>query len=537
VPILLPTEQKEMQALVDRRHPRYDERVLHWDFCRATYDGGREWFGANIFKYLKEGAIEFEDRQARAYRFNHTKEIVRLVTKYIFKSGVIRNTEEAPRELKRFWKKATLKGAPINSVMGRICDLSSIYGRIWVVVDSRVPGPLVSRADEKAGRARLFVYTVTPDNMLDYAWDDQGELTWAMWRISHRDDADPVLSSGAVTNRFALWTRDEWVVLEERQGRTGAPGRPRREIVLVDRGENPIGRVPVFPVDEMESDDPYDVPALIGDIAYLDRAVANYLSNLDAIIQDQTFSQLALPAQGLLPGDEAHGKMLEMGTKRIFIYDGEAGRGPEYLSPDPKQAAMILAVVNKVIAEIYHSVGMAGERTKQDNAIGIDNSSGVAKAYDFERVNSLLTSKADALERAEDQIISLVASWSGIELVEDGDGEPKDLVKYPDSFDVRSLYDEFEIAQQLSLLEAPEEARREQMRGLVAKLFPRHPAAKLAEIEADIKKWPPQIEVETGLMTSERSSGAVGSARKTKPEAKSAPAPTKRQGQVTSETL
>jgi hypothetical protein len=47
-------------------------------------------------------------------------------------------------------------------------------------------------------------------------------------------------------------------------------------------------------------------------------------------------------------------------------------------------------VINKIINEIYHTVGLAGERTKQDNAMGIDNSSGVAKAYDFERVNAAL---------------------------------------------------------------------------------------------------------------------------------------------------
>jgi hypothetical protein len=51
-------------------------------------------------------------------------------------------------------------------------------------------------------------------------------------------------------------------------------------------------------------------------------------------------------------------------------------------------------MVNKIIGEIYHSVGMAGERTKQDNAMGIDNSSGVAKAYDFERMNAMLATKA-----------------------------------------------------------------------------------------------------------------------------------------------
>ncbi|MCP6576658.1 hypothetical protein NL496_28590, partial [Klebsiella pneumoniae] len=84
-----------------------------------------------------------------------------------------------------------------------------------------------------------------------------------------------------------------------------------------------------------ESESPYFSPSLIDDIAYLDRAVANYLSNLDAIIQDQTFSQLAIPVQSLLPGDENHAKVMEMGTKRVFTYDSESGNQPFYLSPDP----------------------------------------------------------------------------------------------------------------------------------------------------------------------------------------------------------
>ncbi|MCV5137544.1 hypothetical protein OFB61_23255, partial [Escherichia coli] len=130
-----------------------------------------------------------------------------------------------------------------------------------------------------------------------------------------------------------------------------------------------------FPVDCIgESESPYFSPSLIDDIAYLDRAVANYLSNLDAIIQDQTFSQLAIPVQSLLPGDENHTKVLEMGTKRVFTYDSEGGNQPFYLSPDPKQAQMIITTIKTVINEIYHSVGVAGERTKQDNAQGIDNS-------------------------------------------------------------------------------------------------------------------------------------------------------------------
>jgi hypothetical protein len=97
--------------------------------------------------------------------------------------------------------------------------------------------------------------------------------------------------------------------------------------------------VPVLPGRHVIGDNRYTVAGLINDIAYLDRAVANYLSNLDAIIQDQTFSQLAMPAQACCRATDKYEKLVEMGTKRIFLYDGEGGAKPEYLSPDVKQAA------------------------------------------------------------------------------------------------------------------------------------------------------------------------------------------------------
>ncbi len=518
MPITLPTEQKKLQALVDRRHPSYGLRLKHWDFCRATHDGGRDWFKDNLFQYIKEGNREFKDRLDRAYRFNHTREVVKLVTKYIFKGEVQRNTEDAPERLQLFWRRATHKGESVDALMRRVDSLTSIYGRIWLGVDTVGVGPNISLADEKEGRAAIYAFTVTPDNVLDYSWDQHGDLLWLMFRVTQRDDVDPVESSGEVYPRYIIWTRDSYAILDEKQD-----NRRRRVITVTETGKNEIGMVPLFPVDDAESDDPYDVPALIGDIAYLDRAIANYLSNLDAIIQDQTFSQLVIPAQGLLPGSTEHDALVEAGTKRLFAYDGEAGGAPAYISPDPKQAGVILAVVNKIIAEIYHSVGMAGERTKQDNAVGIDNSSGVAKAYDFERVNSLLAARADVLERAEDRLAMLVGKWSGIALPTDDLGEQRDLVKYPDSFDVRGIYDEFEIAEKFALIMAPDELRREQLRGLVDKLWPRLGDEIRSRIEASIKDWPPDPLDMAALASPVPKPGAPGRQGQVTPTTKATP--------------
>jgi hypothetical protein len=483
--------EKQLAELVKRRHPKYDDLLEHWNFVESTYEGGREWFKKNIFRYLKEGETEYKDRVKRAYRFNHTAQVVDVVNEYLFKVPIGRRAEDAPQPMKDFWLRSTRSGLTANEYAKRISTATSQFGRVWVVVDStaRDSGNTPkSIKDEKDEDSYIYSYMVRPQQALDMGHDDDNKLLWILLHELHRDDEDPIESTGKVLNRYRLWTRESWYLYEEQYGLRGKP-----RIVEIDSGDHNLGLVPVFPADNVFSEDPYSVSGLVDEVSYMDRSNANYMSNLDAVIQDQTFSQLVLPAQGLMPGEDGYNKLLEMGTKRVFIYNGESGKGPEYISPDVKQAELILAAVGKIINEIYHSVGLAAERTKEDNGGGIDNSSGVAKSYDFERVNGMLVSKADALESFEARMTMMVMAWSGTPIAYE---EARALVTYPRDFDVRGLYDEFEIANQLALLQAPDALRREQMQTVIKKLMPTLSKEKQALIDASLKTWPPEPVVE-----------------------------------------
>ena len=493
----------KIKELLESRHPEYEENLTHWKFLEDTYEGGRDWFEKNIFQFVKEGPIEFEKRVARAYRFNHTKQVVDQVDKYVFKMPIARKVEDAPDAIKAFWKRATRSGLDIDTFAKRISNSTSIYGRVWVVVDSSIkPGEVKSLKDEKSGIGQIYAYIVRPQEMLDMSYDEIGELNWALIKEFKRDDENPLNSSRKEITQYRLWTRTEWTLFEIQKPKGG-----KHKYVEVDSGTHDLGIVPIIQADHVFSEELYRAPGLIEDAAYMDRAVANYLSNLDAIIQDQTFSQLAMPAQGLLPGEEGSDKLIDMSTKRVFLYNGESGSQPFYLAPDPKQAELILSAISSIINEIYHSVGLAGERNDSNSGGGGAESSGVAKSYDFERVNSLLAAKAAALQHTEMLISRLVCCYAGKE-VQDLDG----LLAYPAEFDVRSVYDEFEIAAQLSLITAPDEVRREQMRSLIKKLFPAAPSKVVELLESSLKDWPPEMLMADGLgapkAPGEKSSGA-----------------------------
>ena len=480
----------QIKALLESRHPEYKENLPHWEFLEDTYEGGRDWFEDNIFRFVKEGDVEYEMRVNRAFRFNHTKQVVDQVDKYVFKMPISRKTEDAPEVIKTFWARATRSGLDIDTFAKRISNSTSIYGRIWIVIDSTIKaGEVTTRKDEKNSTGQIYAYIVRPQEMLDMSYDDMGELNWALIKECRRDDKNPLSSSRKEIDQFRLWTREGWTLYEIQKNRGG-----KSKYVEIDSGEHDLKIVPIVQADHVFSEELYHAPGLIEDVAYMDRAVANYLSNLDAVIQDQTFSQLAMPAQGLLPGEAGYDKLMDMSTKRVFLYNGEGGGAPFYLSPDPKQAELILTAISSIINEIYHSVGLSGERTQSNSGGGGAESSGVAKSYDFERVNSLLAAKAAALQLTEMRMSRLVCMYAG-----KPEEDITELLAYPAEFDVRSVYDEFEIAAQLTLITAPDEVRREQMRSLIKKLFPAASNKVVELLEASLKDWPPEMLMTDGL--------------------------------------
>lgn len=464
-------EKEQINNLIKRRHPAYEENKVHWDFLFSTYRGGRAWFKENIFRYHKEGDSEFAERVKRAYRFNHTREVVDLVDKYLWRSAELSRSEDAPDSVKRFWRRAKRNGWAIEKVMPSVSRMTSIYGRIWIVVDSSISSNIEvkSKEDEKKADYRAFFHAIRPQDLLDVGYDDDGNILWASIAENHRDDDDP-FGDGAEQPHVRLWTTEGWYLFKVGSDENGH--------VEVDSGTHDLGICPVFPADNRITDELYTSQSLIDDIAYLDRACANYLSNLDAIIQDQTFSQLAMPAQSSLfqeiVGDDdkegesqAMKRMQEVGTRRVFLYDAEGGE-PMFLSPDPKQAQLITRVIQQIINEIYHCVGVAGERTKADNSMGIDNSSGVAKAFDFERVNSLLVSKGQSLEWIENRLVEMVLRWHG---EWDEAYIEKPLVKYPRSYDVVGLFDELDLAARFEMLTTPLKLRQFQLKRAVSKMY------------------------------------------------------------------
>jgi len=57
------------------------------------------------------------------------------------------------------------------------------------------------------------------------------------------------------------------------------------------------------------------------------------------------------------------------------------------------------------------------------------------------------------------------------------------------------LYDEFDIAERLDLVAAPDSVRRQHMEMLIEKLFPRLKVALKEKMITDLNSWPPVVDL------------------------------------------
>jgi hypothetical protein len=242
---------------------------------------------------------------------------------------------------------------------------ADVLGVLYIVVDKQRINP-----NQQTGTAvdnliaKPYIYMVLPQNMMDASFNPDGTIRWCLIRETYRDDEDPYNSTGEVVERFRLWEVGKWTLFNAQGG-------------VIEQGETGLDVVPVIPFYNESTRDDFTCPSLVSDVAYIDKAIFNNWSRLDVIINDQTFSQLIMPVQGIVlteDDEEKQEQYIRIATNRILLYDVQAGVAPTYISPDASQANLILNTIQIQTKQLYSVLGLA-----QEVGTEITTASGVAK--------------------------------------------------------------------------------------------------------------------------------------------------------------
>lgn len=503
----------DLKKLVARRHPDYAESIEHWLFANAAYCGGRKWFDwsfdpgdwgipagtatgeshshKNLFKFYKEGDNEYKERKRRTHRANHTKRVVDTVNQYLFREKPARELKSVPEHVKGFWEKTDNRHQDISRFVRDVDQWASVYGMVYVVIDRAAGSSVLATEDTLP-----YAYIVTPQYVLDMAHDQDGKLQWIMMAEDYRPTT--LDDEAGIQVRYRFWTRVGWYLIEEISEGTGRS--KKKKYAVTQSGRHELGYVPVIQYADQEGTR-WSAPSLTQDIVYMDRTLVNYGSLLDEIMYEQTFSQLTMPAEAVVPGSTEEAQMMAAAKNRIFTYSSTSpGAKPEYISPDASQAMVIAQQIERIKKEIYAVTGTDNDANSQSQSTGKSYASGVVRRYDQTQIENILLDKARSLEKLEDKMMWFVLLWMG----EEDPVVEENWVVYPDKYDIRGLEAEFEIAKNMNDLESPVEAMRQQMKLVIAKANSRLTPEEREKFMQEVNEWQPAYIVEREFRENEQ---------------------------------
>jgi hypothetical protein len=454
----------------ERAHPLYRKWIKEWNFYEESAMGGMDYYGnpENLHTHrLESQAGDYQDRFNRAYYLNYCNLVCAIYADYIFKEIVRR----PPDPKLDGWRTNTDgRGSDIDTLMNHVAYMSSVYGQVHVVVDAPyaadVNVPLhVYKADQE--RFNPYSVIVTPQDLRDWSVDEFGNYNWVLIRSHGLADMNPHAEREDDTT-YRLIMRDKWEVYN-------AKGQKIRS------GENPLGEV--YMVTCYNSDTNMDIigESLIKDISRINKTIYNWCSNIDEMIERQTFSQLVMPEDPnaeLSESDEGGDPLRTIGTSQIFTFPSTAGHPPAFISPDRQQIDAIWKMVQEHIDKIYE---LAGLGTVGSQSKFLSQRSGISQAYQFLSINSSLARKAKKLEKCENDIEKLVLKWQD----QDEQGEP---VEYPSQFDTLGLEETMQTTFQIVGQNFSETLNIELLQALAKKAVPVLPEETLQAIYDEIEE-------------------------------------------------
>ncbi|MDO4920936.1 MAG: DUF4055 domain-containing protein [Phascolarctobacterium sp.] len=349
-----------------------------------AYEGTGGFFdGGRLIRHPREDGTKYEQRRRAAYYLNYLKPCVDAHVTPIFKSLAVRDYKgSGAKAWEKFISDVDFSGTHIKDLMKRAAKLAKLNGVAFIVMDSALgEGQETTLQALEEERARLpYAFVVHPLQVEEIELDKFGRISKFIY-----EEPDPEQEN--IRARRTL-TPQGWQLDNSRGTSTGQWN---------------LGVTPVIPLFAREHDN-FDAlpPSDFMSIAQTNLAIYNMSSWLSDILINQTFSILVYP-------DTNH-DAIEIGTNNALGYPADAAHEPAFIAPDSGPATIISENIERLQQECYRMASVV-------NVTGVKvQSSGTAKAWDYEQTNQILSDFADRIEAAEKNLAALFARWLGVEL-------------------------------------------------------------------------------------------------------------------------
>lgn len=248
-----------------RRHEEYSPE--HWAIVRALYHGGRRLLEnkaimAKVFpKHRNEYDGVYNERKARAAYTPYCGEIIDSIVAALFTQPIELVTEEEanedilPEYYANFFDDCSRPGSRCMSFerfLRRQVLRALLFNRAWTRIDMPEvrdddgnPVTFDSRgAEEEAGALDAYLVDLEPEQVLNWRFDDEGELVWVMIGSKDLVLEHPLAPSAKCVERYLVLDRSTFQAWQIEY----TPDQPPEDmtpVYLVAEGDHSFGRVPV----------------------------------------------------------------------------------------------------------------------------------------------------------------------------------------------------------------------------------------------------------------------------------------------------
>lgn len=407
----------------------YSRNQQRWKFLLDSFTGGQAYReGAYLQRYALEKDQEYAVRLNNTPLDNQCRSLISLYTSFLFRQNPERDfgvLEENPT-IEAILEDADLDGRSMDAFMKDVAQWCSVFGHMWICVAKPDVGA-ITLADEQALGARPYLSLYNPLAVTDWRWARQPNGGYQLEYIKYVEEVN---GTETVVKEWTYDTITTYKVDTQQE---------RVLDIVIDL--NGLGYLPFVCAYAERSPVRGLGNSLIDDIADQQRMIYNELAEVYDSIRLDTHPSLVATA-GTNAQGAAAGQVITMEENL------DPNLKPYVLQFEGGQIDKIYASINnrKKMIDSMGNVGSvrATETTKM---------SGIAIETEFQLLNARLSSIADNLELAEEQIWQIIYTYMGYEW----DGE----IEYPGNFALHNVDNELDQMAKMKSLTSRSEVQTE----------------------------------------------------------------------------
>ena len=425
---------------IDREHPEYTAKKAMWRKYRDLYAGG-EQMRENAFEYLirrhKEPNDIYAERLSRVFYENYIGSIIDWYAATLMRREAALlfegNDEAAKTFYNLFAEDCDLKGTSIAEFFRQRIVQTLVQGRSYIVVDfPRSPVSVSNRAEEDAvGRSRAYLVDYSPEELINWSYDDHGGLDWAVIRTSSLRKSKISDSEWARETRWIYYDRQHYQVYQQVKN---------KEVLLVDEGLHGLAgqsRVPIFPLRVTEG---------------------LWLMNKAALLQLEHFNKSNALSWALTMGLFASPVIYSEREWNQIVgesYFIQLAPGDRFGWTEPEGKVYQIAADNLIQLkdEIYRVCYLITHAAGSDSSS--QHQSGASKQRDFSITQEVLRAYGDAVKETMKQVLRAIAVARQDNIAIDVSGL--------DEFDIADFSNELDDARKLLALGIESETMKKQV--------------------------------------------------------------------------